>query len=170
MEFRHSGGGFGGSDHSSFLTKDIPVLFFFTGIHEQYHTPDDDNDRCNHPGAVEIMKVVLNTLMIVADREKPLTFQKVVSGRRTGAQLGITAESPGEGKPGLRITTLAKGGGAEKAGLQVGDVLLAVDGTEIDGIVSLLTVIRSRQPGDVVKVVYLRGDEENLMEVSLGGT
>lgn len=168
MTFNHSGGGFGGSDQASFLRKEIPVLFFFTGIHSEYHTPDDDSELCDDSTAVEILKVAFKTLVAVADRDKGLTFKKQDRTRRPRARMGIFTEAPEEGE-GLRINRLMEGGAAEKAGLQVGDMLLRIDDTVIEGRQALISVLRKAKPGDAIKVTYRRGDEEYGIEVVLGG-
>ena len=171
IAFSHSGGGFGGSDQASFLASNIPVLFFFTGIHSAYHTPDDDVDRCDMNGAVEILKVAFKTVLLVADRDEPLSFvkQERSSRGRPRARFGLMVEPVGENKTGLRITELTAGGGAEKAGFQIGDVLIDVDGTELKGMRDLFSIIRSRKPGDTVKVRFQRKDEELEVDMVLGG-
>ncbi len=168
VTWRHSEGGFGGSDQSSFLSKKIPVLFFFSGIHKAYHTPDDDLENCNVTGAVDVLNVAFKTALIVANSNARPTFQE--TGRRRGprATFGVMVESAEEGKPGLRISRIIPGGGAEKAGLLKGDILLAIDDEPIEGRSGFRNVLRRHKPGDVVKIRYQHGDQEQMVEVSLG--
>jgi len=170
LDWSHSDGGFGGSDQSSFLQKDIPVLFFFTGVHDVYHTPDDDLERCNLEGAVDVLEVVFLTTLLVAERDEPLTFKKPEPSRRSRVKMGVYAESAGIGEEGLRITRIVTNSGAEKAGLRAGDIILSLDGTAVSEVRQLVRVIRAHKPGDNVIVRFIRGDEENEVQLVLGGS
>lgn len=168
LTWTHRGGAMGGSDQASFLMKNIPVLFFHSGVHSIYHTPDDDAEKCNAEGAVEVLKVVLKTLLLAANRDDPLTFKKPSPPAGPPAKLGISVQALEEGRPGLKITGLAAGGGAEKAGLRAGDILLGIDGSSVNGLTDLMSILEKRKPGEMVKVKYLRDDQESEIEVSLG--
>jgi Zn-dependent M28 family amino/carboxypeptidase len=74
IEYRGSGGRFGGSDHASFARHEVPVLFFFTGIHKQYHQPEDDWDLINAPGATQVLGLAHDLLVELADLESGPTF------------------------------------------------------------------------------------------------
>jgi len=50
--------GYGSSDHTSFTTKQVPVLFFFSGLHSDYHKPSDTWDKIDAPGAVTLLKLI----------------------------------------------------------------------------------------------------------------
>ncbi len=173
LKWNHrEGGGGGGSDHAPFLSKKIPVLFFFTGIHKAYHTPDDDLERCNINGAVEVLRVVFKTLLILADCDDRLTFVETTKKSRRGqarVTLGVWGEARGDGKEGFVISRVAAGSGAEKAGLCKGDVILAIGQTAITGLGNLGATIRKHKRGDVVSVRFLRDDEESEVQVVLGG-
>ena len=106
--------------------------------------------------------------LIVANREGPLSFKKSIPTSGAKAKMGISARSLDEGKPGLVITRVSAGSGADTTGLKKGDVLLDVDEHSIQGLGDLMQFLRKRNPGDMVKVRYLRGDEENQIEVILG--
>jgi hypothetical protein len=164
--FRRFGRASGGSDHSSFLRKNIPVLFYMTGMHPEYHTPNDDAELCNPDGAVEILKVALKAALLVANRDERLTFQRIT---RTRARLGIITQPDGGGAGGLAIGGLSRGGGAGKAGLRAGDVILSVDGKPIKALPDLRAILQKHKPGDKVEVRYRRGDEEGRVTVTLGG-
>jgi hypothetical protein len=170
ITFNHSAGGSGGSDHASFMRKNIPVLFFFSGMHPAYHTPDDDVELCNMEGAVEVMKVALKTTLLVTNRDEQLTFKQPPpsSRRRQRPKFGIkTIQLKGD-KIGIQITEIISGSGAEKAGLHAGDVLLSVDGKPIKRFQDLYMIIRALEPGDTVKVRYRRGEQENEVDVVYG--
>ncbi|OQX82875.1 hypothetical protein B6D60_11450, partial [candidate division KSB1 bacterium 4484_87] len=68
--------GYGPSDHANFYTHDIPVLFFFTGVHDDYHTPADDADKINYPGEKKVADYAADLIETVANEEKAMTFQE----------------------------------------------------------------------------------------------
>ena len=61
--------GYGPSDHSSFYGKNIPVLFYFTGAHLDYHTPMDTWDKINFDGMVKISGLIFNVAEELASSE-----------------------------------------------------------------------------------------------------
>jgi putative serine protease PepD len=117
---------------------------------------------------VEVLRVVFRTLWQVANREEPLTFKEGGSGRRDRGIFGVSIAPAGGGKEGVKITRLTTGSGAEKAGLQKGDMVVSVDGVPIKGFQDFVQAIRGRKPGDQLKVTYRRGDQEVETEVTLG--
>jgi S1-C subfamily serine protease len=66
------------------------------------------------------------------------------------------------------VQPIVKGGPAEKAGLKAGDVITKLGGQPIEGPADLSAQIRSRGPGDKVKVTYQRGGKETTVDVTLG--
>ncbi|HAK95061.1 MAG TPA: hypothetical protein DCM87_08690 [Planctomycetes bacterium] len=161
------GGGGGGSDHASFLRRKIPSLFFFAGMSPGYHTPADDASACNPAIAIEILKAACTTAFLAARRHEGLAFKEPAAGpRRTRARLGVTTEARGDGA--LAITQVQPGSGAEKAGLKAGDVLAAAGGAPVASIDDLMKILRSRKPGDTLKVLWRRGEQEYEADVVLG--
>src|SRR6185295_11117033 len=69
--------GYGASDHTSFNTKKIPVLFFFSGLHSDYHKPSDTSDKINAPGAVKVLSLVYMTLDRMATEPQRLSYVEV---------------------------------------------------------------------------------------------
>ncbi|MEU6039346.1 trypsin-like peptidase domain-containing protein [Actinomadura sp. NPDC047616] len=96
------------------------------------------------------------------------------TGRARRAQLGIGMDQTFPG-PGVRIPEqaqggvqpLVKGGPAERAGLRPGDVITKLDGQPIEDPSELAARIRSKAPGDRIKVTYQRGGKETTVEVVL---
>jgi tetratricopeptide (TPR) repeat protein len=83
-------------------------------------------------------------------------------------KIGISVRTREEGKPGLEVIRVVSGSAAEKTGIQKGDVLLSVDGESVNGMSALITILRKHKPGDMVKVKYLRGDQESEVAINLG--
>jgi len=172
--------GAGGSDHTSFFMKDIPVLHFFTGTHADYSKVSDEADKVNYAGLKQVAGYAAELTRYLRYRERPLTF--VASGREEAeklanlaktqgkrkASLGFAPDFAGQGK-GVKIGAVTPGGCAEAAGILAGDVLLAIDGEEVASLADYAMILRMHQPGDQVEVQVLRGDETLLLTATLQG-
>jgi hypothetical protein len=111
LKLRDGGGGRGPSDHSSFYGANIPVLFFFTGMHRQYHSPDDDADLVNFDGGTRVARFVMDCLTEIADEPDRPEFQKDTSRFRPNRQ-GETADAD---RPGRRDGPAHPPGGGDDA-------------------------------------------------------
>jgi hypothetical protein len=151
----------GGSDHASFIARKIPAIFFFTGMHPNYHTPNDDASTCDPKIAVEVLKVVCATAFLCTQKTDGLAFKE-----ETPPVLGVAIEPQGEDT--LRVRAITPGSGAEKAALAIDDILLSVNGAPVKKFADLRAILRERAPGDTVKVRYRRGAEEREVDVVLG--
>tara|TARA_B100001059_G_scaffold193184_1_gene196829 strand:- start:49 stop:2037 length:1989 start_codon:yes stop_codon:yes gene_type:complete len=169
---RASPGGLGPSDHSNFFKRDVPVLFFFTGDHDDYHTPRDRAWLLNPEGTARIIDLaadITEELLVAPDQ---LTFRESTEGggaRRSGAKvrLGIMPSYTADIPTGVLIDGISSGTSAADAGLQKGDIILRWDDVEItDGSV-LMTRIMSHNPGDVPVLRVLRDQEELDIPVKL---
>jgi len=164
MELRLSKSGLGGSDQMSFYLKDIPVLFFITGLHSDYHKPTDDIEKINFPGMVDVLFLAENIFASV-DNSKTLHFQetkKEMGGDRPGRKgptLGIIPDHAWGGK-GLRIDGVTEGRPAWKGGLEAGDIITKMGEFEVTDIMSYMKALSNFEKGQTIEIRYLRGDEE----------
>ena len=163
--------GYGSSDHTSFTTKQVPVLFFFSGLHSDYHKPSDTWDKIDAPGAVTLLKLideVASRLQESADRPQ---FVRVLPppgshgaagepsvGTGYGPYFGSIPDF-GETKNGVKFADVRDGSPAAKAGLRAGDILIEFDSKPIQNLYDFTYALRSRKPGDEVLVKVLRGNE-----------
>ncbi len=164
-------GGFGASDHSSFYSLDVPVLFLFTGAHGDYHKPTDDAERLDYGRMAEIVGFVADLARTVADRPEPPTFQRVADegtgGRRSyKVRTGVIPEFGYEGE-GFKISGVAGGSPAEKAGLAGGDVVVRFGDREIRNIYDYMYALGDHEPGQTVDVVVLRDGERLTFPITL---
>ncbi len=154
--------GIGPSDHTSFYLQDIPVLFFFTGAHGDYHKPSDDADKINYTGEEKIMQYIIR-LSDVLCKENKLKFQKTASKQedtpRFKVTLGIMPDYAFEG-PGVRVDGVTNGKPAEKAGLAKGDIILQLGEHKVEEVRSYMKALSKFQKGDTTKVKVKRGDKE----------
>lgn len=168
--------GFGPSDHSSFTAKSIPVLFFFTGLHSDYHRPTDTWEKLNYDGESTVLTYVERVIRDIADSTMRPSFT-ASHGSSTGAKSMSTGFSVTFGvipdysddPQGLRISGVKSGGPAEKAGLVGDDVITMFGATTVKNIYDLTAALADRRPGDVVNVTVLRGGKATTFKVTLTG-
>ncbi|MGE5850845.1 MAG: M28 family peptidase [Candidatus Methylomirabilota bacterium] len=167
LELRFSGDGYGPSDHTPFYAKDRPVLFFFTGPHQDYHRPSDTPDKINAPGVERVLRLIAGVLREVADGPAPVSFARAApsspprargSGGGYGPYFGMIPEF-GQPEDGVKLGGVRAGSPAEKAGLQAGDLIVRFDGKAVRNLEDFVFVLRGKRAGDRVEVVYRRGDE-----------
>lgn len=162
---------FGPSDHTSFYVAGRPVLFFFTGIHDEYHRPSDTWDRINGAGLATVATVVARVVSAVAAEATPPAYVKVDAPRGSGGGgygpvFGIVPGFGDRGAPGVRITGVRPGSPADQAGVRAGDVIVKFAGVDVKTLEDLTFVLRGRRAGDEVQVVVLRdGREETVRAV-----
>ncbi|GLC27148.1 M20/M25/M40 family metallo-hydrolase [Roseisolibacter agri] len=165
LQVKGIGDGFGPSDHSSFYTKNVPVLHFFTDQHADYHAATDDAARINVPGTARVVDLADAIARNLADRPARLTFQRAPTTQRmAGPQssqgprpyLGSIPDMSSDGVQGLRLQGITPGSPADKAGLKSGDVVVEMDSMPITDLYTYTDALYAHKPGDVVRVVVLR--------------
>jgi len=156
--------GTGPSDHASFYLRKIPVLFFTTGVHDDYHTPNDKAHLINEEGLESIILLSHNLLNKLGNSNQSITFNEVASAqptvnrRRLKATLGVIPDFASQQK-GVGIDGVRPGGPAHKAGLQKGDVIVAIDGNPIENIYEYMFRLAKYSPGDRINVDIRRNNE-----------
>ncbi|HRI25765.1 MAG TPA: M20/M25/M40 family metallo-hydrolase, partial [Ferruginibacter sp.] len=160
--------GVGPSDHTSFYRKDIPVLFFFTGAHSDYHKPSDDADKINYTGELMLIKYIYNLVDDMNDKGK-LAFTKTreaaAAGRRSfSVSLGIMPDYTYSGA-GVRADGVSEGKLAQKVGIKAGDVITQIGDHKVTDVQGYMQVLSKFNKGDATKVKVTRGKEELVFDV-----
>ena len=167
--------GFGPSDQASFYKKDLPVIFFFTNLHSDYHKPADTWDKINYSGEQKVVELAARIAIDLVNEDKKPEFTKVVTstpmgmgGDRQGARvsLGIIPDFAGD-TPGMKISGTRPGSAAEKAGLKADDVIIKFGGKEIKNIYDFTYMLGLSKPGDEVEIVVKRADQEVVLKAKL---
>jgi len=127
LNFKYDSSGTGPSDHTSFYRKDIPVLFYFTGLHTDYHKPSDDADKINYTGELLIIDHILR-LIESLDKQPKLAFTKTREAQTTttarfSVSMGIMPDYTYSGS-GVRADGVSENKPAQKAGLIAGDIII----------------------------------------------
>jgi len=175
LDVRASGDGWGPSDHASFYAKKLPVLHFFTDLHEQYHRPEDTADLIDADGMAQVEEFAGDLVRRLEVRPARLTFVDMpppapVAGgdgraRPTLGTIPDMADEPG----GVRITGVHTGSPADSAGLRGGDVLIGIGGMTIANLQDFQNALISHRPGDRVEIRFKRGDSTLTVAATLGG-
>jgi S1-C subfamily serine protease len=152
----------------------VPSISFFTGAHNEYHTPSDKPETLNYKGLKDTIQVV----QFFADEisQKPdqfLQYEKVESnsgkrleGRSFRIFLGTIPDYTQEGVNGVRITGVAKNSPAEKAGLQPGDVITEFDKTKIENIYDYVYTLQSVKPDTKTQIIVTRSGKSETLEIT----
>jgi len=156
--------GYGPSDHSSFYSKDKPVLFFFSGVHTDYHKPSDTWDKINAMGEERILKLTYKTIDAIQNLDTPPAFVRTqrdsasqMSGgdRELRAYLG-TIPDYAEEVVGVKLSGVREGSPAEKAGIKGGDIIVKFGNKEIRNIYDYTYALEAYRPGQTVEISLLR--------------
>lgn len=176
FDLRASGDGYGRSDHASFYIAKVPVIHFFTDLHEDYHRASDDAATINTDGLAQVATFTARLARTLADRPAPLTFVDlppplpaavgaVTSGY--GAYLGSIPDMSG-GVVGVRISGTRTGSPADLGGMREGDIIRRIGSFPVDDLQGMTDALRAHRPGDRVEVEVERDGRRQTLLITLG--
>ena len=157
LKVDYSGGpSYGSSDHTSFTTNQVPVLFFFSGLHGDYHKPSDTWDKIDAPDAAKLLALVADVADALRDAPDRPAFVKVAAPAPHGG-----GDNPGpvsgygpyfgsipdfaEGIVGVKFADVREGSPAAKAGLKAGDIMVEFDGKPIQNLYDFTYALRGKK-------------------------
>ena len=161
--------GTGPSDHTSFYNKGLPVLFFHTGSHENYHRPTDDVENINYQGIEEISNYVFNIIEELETYEK-LEFKETISNQPSVARFNVSLRVMPDyvfDGDGMKADQIIKGGPADLAGLSDGDIIIQIDELKVNDVYSYMEALSKYNEGDIIKVLVIRETKKLEFEVQL---
>ena len=166
-----SPGGFGPSDHTSFYKKKIPVLHFFTGLHDDYHKPTDDVEKVSLYGTRKISQLVYEVSRDILSAQRPPTYVAVAEKKspRTGqlkVRMGIMPSYAEDEQPGMTIEGVSPLSPAEKAGLREGDQLLYISEHEVNDVYDLMAAMGHYEPSDEVMLTVVRDGQRHKLPLT----
>jgi hypothetical protein len=158
---KESESGFGASDHQSFYEAKIPVLFFFTGNHPDYHKPSDTADKINAEGEAEVLDFVARCARPLVEGSLRPVFRELPAGTVVGPTrfrvwFGSVPDYSGDVE-GLKISGVRAGSPAQKAGVHAGDIVVRFGSHQIRNLEDYTIAISEHRPGDEVDVTVRRG-------------
>ena len=107
---------------------------------------------------------------IPIDEARSVAEELIRTGKATHPAIGVqalTSTSDNGGRPGALVRSAVPGGSAQKAGLRAGDIITAVDGTEVRSVDELIVAIRQNKVGDTVTLTYYRGQSKEQVKAVL---
>ncbi len=156
--------GIGPSDHTAFYNQGIPVLYFFTGAHADYHKPTDDVDKIDSRGILRVTDIIRDIIARFDDYSGPLVFQKTKDsseGKRKAqfsVTLGVMPDYAAEVK-GLKIDGIVPERPGERAGLEQGDVIIKMGELNIGDIYDYMNALSKFKKGDSIDVIVERNGQ-----------
>lgn len=165
--------GFGASDHASFYAEGIPVLFFTTGAHSNYHTPNDTPDKINYSGMQQVLGLIGAVSLELAQSADRPDFreagprERVASRRGFRVTFGIMPGFADTGGNGLNVDGVTKGGPADQAGMKKGDRIVGINGLPVKDIYDYMNRLKTIKPGERVNVDLIRNNEPMILVVEL---
>ena len=168
FKIKFDSSGTGPSDHTSFYKKNIPVLFFFTGVHSDYHKPTDDADKINYTGELLVLKYIYN-IIAAADTKGKLVFSKTRDTQSSGkssfkVSLGIMPDYTFSGG-GVRVDGISDGKLAQRVGIKAGDIILQLGDHKFSDMTGYMETLAKFKKGDATKVKVKRGTEELIFDI-----
>ncbi len=174
FKIEYSAGGYSSSDHTSFVSKRIPVLFFFSGLHSDYHKPSDTWDKINAPSAARLLDLVERVTVQLANAQDAPAFQVVAEEKPPGGGGGAgygpyfgSIPDFGQTENGVKFSDVKPNSPAAKAGLKAGDVLVQFGDKPIKNLYDFTDALRRSKVGDVVEVKVLRDGQSVTASVKL---
>jgi hypothetical protein len=177
FQINFSASGHEGSDHISFDGKHIPILFFFSGLHSDYHRPSDTADKINSEGAVSVLALVAMSAERLANAatrpqytavpdERPVNAGNSPSSGGYGPYFGSVPDFRDDIK-GVLFADVRADSPAGKAGLKAGDTLVEFGGQTITNLYDFTYALGNKKVGDVVIVVVQRNGQPLKVTVTL---
>ncbi|MEM6365147.1 MAG: M20/M25/M40 family metallo-hydrolase, partial [Planctomycetota bacterium] len=153
--------GYGPSDHASFYAAGVPVLFFFTGLHTDYHRPSDDFEKLNLDGMIRITDMVCQVSMSLATmKSRPVyavTSDKITIRRQITVFLGVSLNQQPNG---VLISNVVPNSPADTAGWLVGDQLITLDGRPIQRVKDVFDLLREKSPEQTLPATVRRAGQD----------
>lgn len=171
LQVSRNDSGPGGSDHQSFYDVKVPVLFFFTGIHADYHKPSDTADKIQPESLARVVALVAATTERVANLPRRPEFQAITVAQaapRMRARVSFgSIPDYSEDIEGVLVSGATPGSPADKAGLKAGDIIVKFGGKSVRNIQEYTQVLGEFSPGDEVEVVVKRGNDLITLKATL---
>lgn len=172
FQLSKTAGGNGPSDHASFYSKKIPVIFYWTGTHPDYHRPSDTADKINIAGMRKIVQLAEETATHLATRVERPEYVHIAprlfgGGMRAGGpRLGVMPNYNDE-KDGVLLDGVTAGGAAAKAGMLEGDRILTMGGKPVRNVNTYMVLMGAQKKGDTLEIEIERKGEKKTVKVVL---
>ncbi|MFM9994701.1 MAG: M28 family peptidase [Phycisphaerales bacterium] len=190
LTIKMTSSGFGPSDHASFAGAKVPVLFFFTGLHREYHTPADVGSTVNQKGAARVIGLGFEIIMAMTRRPEPWRDAKAAEAIKADAaaenkpapepaqplaagpmrvkvRFGIAPGDYSGAEPGVLVGDVYEGTSAADAGIKAGDLMTSWNGAELKSVEAWMPLLAGANPGDIVDIALVRDGKPMTVKVTL---
>jgi len=162
--------GYGPSDHSSFYAKQVPVLFFWTGTHNDYHKPSDTFEKINYTDEVRVLALVAQVVRSLTAAGKRPTYTVAKSDSQQGRSMGFrvylgTIPNYSDSNDGLLLDGIRDDSPAAKAGLKAGDKIVKIGTREIKNVYDYTYALGEMKAGEEYAVEIMRGGEKLSLKI-----
>jgi Tol biopolymer transport system component len=177
LKLTSRGDGYGPSDQTAFYAVRVPVVHFFTGAHEQYHTPEDDSGTIDAAGAARVAELTARLAQKLASGELTPAYVAAAAApamqgdsRGYGAYLGTIPDyrAMEDSTGGVLLGDVRPGGPAARAGIRGGDRIVEMAGTRIENLYDMTFALQDHKPGETIDVVVLRDGKRVTLRATLG--
>lgn len=173
FDMKKTRSGTGPSDHTSFFLKGVPVFFFFTGLHQEYHTPTDKPDTINFEGMYKIVDMVEElTVKMTTDKQRPEYVAVKAADPKQGTPVGVPSIRflPGDYDDdqmnGVLVGGVFPGGPAEKGGLKADDWIVEIAGQPVKNMDGYMKVMGTQKAGEPIDFTIKRGDKKMTIKIT----
>ena len=163
------------TDATPFYLKKVPVLNAFTGAHEDYSTPRDTADKLNYDGLSDTARLFAGIARSLSRTETEPEYVAVerqgggMSRKHLRAYLGtIPAYGQDEQVKGVKLQGAVKGGPAESAGIQSGDLLVGLAGIDVENIQDFMSALGGLKAGEATEIIVIRNGQRIVLPVVPG--
>jgi membrane-associated protease RseP (regulator of RpoE activity) len=162
--------GYGPSDHSSFYAKQIPVLFFWTGTHNDYHKPSDTFDKINYNDEARVLSLVARIVRDLDTADKRVTYtvakSDATAGRSTGFRVYLgTIPNYSDSNDGLLLDGVRDDSPASKAGLKAGDRIVKIGNRDVKNVYDYTYALGELKAGEEYVIEVMRGSERLSLKI-----
>jgi len=161
--------GYGPSDHSSFYSKQIPVLFFWTGTHNDYHKPSDTSEKINYADEARILSLVARIVTDIDSADPRLTFTTAKSDPPRGGGFRVylgTIPNYADTNDGLLLDGVRDDSPAAKAGLKAGDRVVKIGSRDVKNVYDYTAALGEMKAGQEYVIEVMRGGEKLTLKIT----
>ena len=165
--------GFGPSDHANFYVENVPVFFFNTGAHDDYHTSRDVVEKINFEGLQRVTQYAYDLSENLINADSTLTFQeagprgRAKNTRKGKVKLGIMPNFGKSEEDGLRVDGVTKDSAADRGGMEKGDVIIGIAGKEVHNIYEYMARMTKVRPGQTINVDIMRKGNKKVLIIQI---
>ena len=160
------------TDVTAFYPKKVPVLNFFTGLHNKYNRPTDDPDTLNYAGLERISNLAYGIISdLISAEERPEYLEVARNQSEEGSRdnlrvyLGTIPDYATE-EEGVKLSDVRAGGPADKAGLKSGDIIVKLGEKKVTNIYDYTYALDGIKVGEPVEIVVIRDGKEVKLKIT----